>query len=170
MSTRDRKHTGRNLVLFCLSVLGSAVLARVVEPFTVPPGAEPGTPGLGQLLWLVTPLVVALLLRLLGGDGWDDFGLRPRFKGNGFWWLISVVVFPVVMAISVLLGALLGGIQLEWGMFPVFTGALLPALISAALKNVFEEFAWRGYLAPKIYALVESHKLVPGKVSSSRTG
>jgi hypothetical protein len=140
--------TKRNLIIFLLSVLGSAVLARVVEPITVPPGAERGTPGLGQLLWLVTPLGVVLLLRLLGLDGWGDFGLRPNFKGNGFWWLASVLVFPVAITMSVLMGALLGGIELDGKLFPAFAGALLPALISAAIKNVFEEFAWRGYLAP----------------------
>jgi membrane protease YdiL (CAAX protease family) len=32
-------------------------------------------------------------------------------------------------------------------------GALLSALVYSAIKNVFEEFAWRGYLAPKFYSL-----------------
>jgi membrane protease YdiL (CAAX protease family) len=153
MHTRNKKRTRRNLIIFSLSVLGSAVLARVVEPFTVPPGVEPGTPGLGQLLWLIAPLATMLLLRILGGDGWGDLGLRPNFRGNGFWWLASVLVFPVVITISVLLGALLGGLELDGNMLSAFAGALLPGLISAAIKNVFEEFAWRGYLAPRVYAL-----------------
>lgn len=148
-----KKRTRRNLVVFTVSVLGLAALAGVVEPFTVPPGAEPGTSGLGQLLWIVTPLGVMLLLRIFGGDGWDDFGLRPNFKGNGFWWLVSVLVFPVVITMSTLIGALLGGLELDVNMFPAFVAALLPGLITAMIKNVFEEFAWRGYLAPKVYTL-----------------
>ena len=153
MHTRDKKRTRRNLMIFSVLVLGLAALARVVEPFTVPPNAEPGTSGLGQLLWLVAPLGVMLLLRILGGDGWDDIGLRPRFKGNGFWWLVSILIFPAVLAISMLMGALLGGLELDVNAFSAFAVALLSALISATIKNLFEEFAWRGYLAPKVYSL-----------------
>ena len=99
MNTQDKKRTKRNLIIFTVLVLGLAALAGVIEPLTVPPDAEPGTSGLGQLLWLIAPLGVMLLLRIFGGDGWDDFGLRPNFKGNGFWWLVSVLVFPVVITI-----------------------------------------------------------------------
>jgi membrane protease YdiL (CAAX protease family) len=148
--TQDDKRTKRNLVVFTVLVLGIAVLARVIEPLTVPPTAQPGTPGLGQLLWIIAPLGVALLLRIFGG-GWADLGLRPNFKDNGFWWLVSVLVFPVVITISVLLGVLLGGLALNVNMFSAFVAALLTGLISAVIKNVFEEFAWRGYLAPKLY-------------------
>jgi membrane protease YdiL (CAAX protease family) len=104
-------------------------------------------------LWIIAPLGVMLLLRIFGGDGWADFGLRPNFKGNGFWWLVSVLVFPVVITISVLLGVLLGGLALNVNMFAGVVGALLTGLISALIKNIFEEFAWRGYLAPKLYSL-----------------
>ena len=153
MNTQVKKRTKRNLFIFTILVLGIAVLARFIEPFTVPPGAEPGASGLGQLLWLLAPLAIMVLLRTFGGDGWGDFGLRPNFKGNGFWWLVSIFVFPVVITISVLIGTLLGGLELDVNMFSVFVAALLPGLIAALIKNIFEEFAWRGYLAPKVYSL-----------------
>ncbi len=153
MNTRDKKRTKRNLIIFTVLVLGLAALAAVVEPLTVPPGAKPGTSGLGQLLWIIAPLGAMLLLRIFGGDGWADFGLRPNFKGNNFWWLVSVLVFPGVITLSVLIGALVGGLELDVNMFSAFAAALLPGLISAVIKNLFEEFAWRGYLAPKVYSL-----------------
>jgi membrane protease YdiL (CAAX protease family) len=153
MQPQDRKRTKRNLIIFIVLVLGLAALAGVIEPLTVPPGAEPGTSGLGQLLWIIAPLGVMLLLRIFGGDGWDDLGLRPNFKGNGFWWLVSVLVFPAVITLSVLIGALVGGLGLDVNMLSAFAAALLTGLISAMIKNVFEEFAWRGYLAPKVYSL-----------------
>jgi membrane protease YdiL (CAAX protease family) len=153
MNSQDKKRTKRNLIIFIVLVLGLAVLAGVVEPLTVPPGAEPGTSGLGQLIWLVAPLVVMLLLRIFGGDGWDDFGLRPNFKGNGFWWLATILIFPVVFTISILVGVILGGLELDMNMLPVFGAALGTVLITALIKNLFEEFAWRGYLAPKVYSL-----------------
>jgi membrane protease YdiL (CAAX protease family) len=153
MNTQNNKRTKRNLIIFAVVVLGLAALADIVEPLTVPPGAEPGTSGLGQLLWIIAPLGVMLVLRIFGGDGWDDFGLRPNFKRNGFWWLASFFIFPVVITISVLIGVIIGGLELEVNMLPVFGTALWAALISALIKNLFEEFAWRGYLAPKVYSL-----------------
>jgi len=153
MNTQDKKRTKRNLIIFIGLVLGLAALAGVIEPLTVPPGAEPGTSGMGQLLWIIAPLGVMLLLRIFGGDGWADFGLRPNFKGNRFWWLVSVFVFPVVITISVLIGALFGGLELDVNMLSAFVAALLPGLIAAMIKNIFEEFTWRGYLAPKVYSL-----------------
>jgi len=145
--------TKRNLFIFTVFVLGIAILASIIEPFTVPPSAKPGTSGLGQLLWLISPLVIMLLLRIFGGDGWFDLGLRTNFKGNGFWWLVSLLIFPVVITLTVLLGSLLGGLKLNLAMLPAFITALLPGFGSALFKNIFEEFAWRGYLAPKVYSL-----------------
>ena len=153
MNTLDNKRTKRNLIIFIVSVLGLAWVAGVIDPLTTPPDAEPGAAGLGQLLWLLAPLVIMILLRTFGGDGWDDFGWRPNFKGNGFWWIVSILVFPVVITITILLGILVGGLELDVSMLSIFVGALLPGLIAALIKNLFEEFAWRGYLAPKVYSL-----------------
>ena len=153
MNTKDQKRTKRNLIIFTVFVLGAAVLAKLIEPFTVPPGSEPGASGLSQLLWLITPVLIMLLLRIFGGDGWKDLGLRPNFKGNGFWWLASILVFPVVITAAVGIGVFLGGVKLDVSLISVFAAALIPGFISAAIKNIFEEFAWRGYLAPKVYSL-----------------
>jgi membrane protease YdiL (CAAX protease family) len=153
MLSLDKKRTKRNLIIFTVLVLGLAALAGVIEPLTVPPDAEPGTSGLGQLLWIIAPLGVTLLLRTVGGADWGDFGLRPKFKGNGFWWLVSVLVFPVVITITVLAGVLLDVLELDMNMLSTFVAALLMGLFSAMIKNLFEEFTWRGYLAPKVYSL-----------------
>ena len=164
MDINNQKRTKRNLIIFTFLVLGFAVVAGLIEPFTVPPGSEPGTSGLGQLIWLITPFVFMLLMRIFGGDGWKDLGIRPNFKGNGFWWLVSILIFPVVIIVTILLGSLLGGLALDSNLATVFAAALLPAFISAAVKNIFEEFAWRGYLAPKVYSLEKniwlSHAIV----------
>lgn len=148
-----RNRTKRNLIIFTVSVLGIGTLARLVEPFTLQPGSEPGAAGLGQLIWLVAPLLIVLLLRTFAGDGWSDMGLRPNFRGNGFWWLVSILIFPVGITLSVMLGGLFGGLELNMNMFSIFVAMLLPAFISASFKNIFEEFTWRGYLAPKVYSL-----------------
>jgi len=153
MNMQDKKRTKRNLIIFTALVLGLVALIGVIESRITPSDAPSQAAGLGQLLWLIIPMVVMLVLRIFGGDGWSDFGLRVNFKGNGFWWLVSFLVFPIVITISVLIGILLGGIVLDINMASVFLAALLPALIAAMIKNIFEEFAWRGYLAPKVYSL-----------------
>ena len=154
MDIEIERRTRRNIVVFIVLVIGLAVLARIVEPLTIPPDAEPGSAGLGQGLWIIAPLAVMLLLRLFGGDGWSDLGLRPNFRGNGFWWLVSILVYPVIITLSVVLGAVLGGLSLDTTLLGGITATtLLTLLISASIKNVFEELAWRGYLAPKVYSL-----------------
>jgi len=50
-----------------------------------------GQQGLGLLLWLITPLITALLLRAFAGDGWKDMGLRPSLKGNLIWYVVLSV-------------------------------------------------------------------------------
>ena len=149
----DTRHTKRNLIIFSVLTIGLAIFSGIIEPFTTPPDAEPGSAGLGQLLWLVSPFIIMLGLRLFGGDGWADLGLKPNFRSNGFWWAASVLVFPVVIGIILVLGASLGGLDLDPTMSSAFTSMLMAAFISAIFKNIFEEFAWRGYLAPKVYSL-----------------
>jgi membrane protease YdiL (CAAX protease family) len=104
-------------------------------------------------LWILAPLSVTLLLRAFGGDGWDDFGLRPNFKGNGFWWLVTLFLFPILITIIVLIGALSGGPVVNGNLISSFVAALLIGFVPSLIKNIFEEFAWRGYLAPKVYSL-----------------
>jgi membrane protease YdiL (CAAX protease family) len=107
-------------------------------------------------LWIVTPLGISLLLRAFAGDGWQDFGIKPNFKGNGVWYVIALLVFPVVTVLVLITGSSLRLIafpDLKLGViglvFQVFALSLLPQFI----KNIFEEAAWRGYLAPKVYSL-----------------
>lgn len=153
MKAQERKRTKRNLVIFTILVLGLAALAGFIEPLTIQPEGEPNTPGLGQLLWIISPFGVSLLLRIFGGDGWSDLGWNPNFKENGFWWWVSALVFPVVIPLTALIGIWLGGIELKISMFSEFIFAIFSGLIFVMIKNFLEEFAWRGYLAPKIYSL-----------------
>jgi membrane protease YdiL (CAAX protease family) len=159
MENRTEMRTKRNLIIFTVLVLGFAALAAVIEPLKVPPGSAPGTAGLGQILWIAAPAAAMLLLRLIGGDGWKDFGVRPNFKGNGYWWLASILIFPGVLSLTVVFGLIIGGIEVDTNVLPRFRSLLLAALIPAMIKNLLEESAWRGYLAPRLYSLKLNHGL-----------
>ena len=148
----SNKTTVRNLTIFILLVLASGWIGWGLDRLM----GNPSVDSLGMLVWIVTPLILSLLLRTFAGDGWKDFGIKPNFKGNWIWYLFSILVFPVVTALVVLVGSAFG-----WIRFPnlaantptlilqAFALALLPQLI----KNFFEEVPWRGYLAPKVYSL-----------------
>ena len=68
--------------------------------------------------------------------------------------MIALLVYPVLTAVVAAIGTLLGMITIA-GLSWAAVGAILQtstlALAPQVLKNVFEETAWRGYLAPKVY-------------------
>ncbi len=143
----------RNLIIFAVVSIGGGFLGLGLDRMDPP---DDPMQGLGALLWLVSPLLANLLLRALGGDGWKDFGLKPHFKESWRWYLVSLVIAPVVILLSLGVGALAGGVSLA-GFQEIGLQALLPLMAAAfggaMIKNIFEEFAWRGYLTPRLEAM-----------------
>ena len=144
----NRRTTLRNIAIFTVVVWSIGWIAAALQSRIVDPSAQQ----LGLLLWLVAPLATVLLLRGFAGDGWKDFGLMPAFRGNSLGWTAALLVHPLCAAIVVAVGALFGwtafvgpAVDLLW----IFAFGLAPSF----LKNVFEEFAWRGYLTPKVRSL-----------------
>jgi hypothetical protein len=142
----------RNLIIFTGMALGVGWIGRGLDVLMGSPAGE----SLGMLLWLVAPATTALLLRAVGGDGWKDAGLRPNVRGNVVWYGVALIVYPILTLLVVVVGVGLGQITLPGFSFQslarigqTFGVGLVPQL----LKNVFEESAWRGYLAPRVYAL-----------------
>jgi hypothetical protein len=144
----NRRKSLRNLALFTGVVWTIGWIAAGLQTRIVDPSAAQ----LGLLLWLVTPLVTVVLLRTFAGDGWKDFGFSPRFRGNALGWVAAVLVHPVCATLVLLLGYLLGWLALPGSvnrLLAMFAIGFAPSFV----KNVFEEFAWRGYLTPKVRAL-----------------
>ena len=149
LQTQEHKRTFRNLVIFTVVVLASGWLGYGLDRvMNKPPGQT-----LGLLLWLTMPLIAALLLRAFAGDGWADFGLWPALQGNVIWYVVTLLIYPVAAGVVLAIGGLLGFVTaptFSLGLLlAIFAGGLIPSFI----KNIFEEFAWRGYLTPKVYAL-----------------
>lgn len=145
----ERKRTVRNLLIFTVVVLTSGWLGYGLDRLM----NNPPDQSFGLLLWLIAPLITALLLRAFAGDGWKDFGLWPSLQGNLVWYMTSLLIYPVVAVVVLAIGGGLGLVtapNFSFGLlFSAFAGGLMPAFI----KNIFEEFAWRGYLAPKVNSL-----------------
>ena len=154
MKTRNdtKKNTIHNLIIFTIAVLSIGWIGHGLDALLDNPSSE----SLGMLLWIVTPLGACLLLRGFAGDGWKDFGIRLNFKGNLIWYVVSLLVFPVVTGLILTIGKVSGFISFPNSILntlisflPVFTLALIPGFF----KNIFEESAWRGYLTPRVFSL-----------------
>jgi CAAX amino terminal protease family protein len=115
---------------------------------------------LGALIFISSPILCMVLLRLFGGDGWKDLPLKPNFRRNARWYLFAIVVYPVVIGITLFVGKLFGWVDVSKfsiaAYFPVFIAAFLPQ----CLKNIFEESVWRGYLTVKVEQLTQNEWLV----------
>jgi len=146
---KEHYPTTRNVILFTLVVLASGWIGQAINHYTQQAPEE----SLGMLVWLVSPLLAMILLRSFAGDGWKDIGLKPMLKGNLIWYLFSLLLFPFITMICALLGSALGWIEMSQFNYSTFFVAFTAALLPNFIKNIPEEFVWRGYLTPKLILL-----------------
>jgi membrane protease YdiL (CAAX protease family) len=142
------KKTLRHIIIFSLIALSCGWIGRLVD---LKAGSDDNG-SLGQLIWIVSPLLTMIILRSFRGDGWKDFGIRPMIKKNILLYLFSILFFPMSTLIILLVGNSLKWLDIS-NMSTLFLTAIGVALLTSFVKNIFEEFAWRGYLAPKLFSL-----------------
>ena len=154
---RTNKKTLRNVILFSLVAISCGWIGVGVNQLL---GEPSNLESLGSGIFIATPIVCMILLRLLGGDGWKDFPIKPRFKQNTRWYIFAIVVYPVVIGITLFVGKLLGWVDVSKfsiaAYLPVFATAFLPVFI----KNIFEESSFRGYLTVKMEQLTKNEWLI----------
>ena len=154
---RTNKKTLRNIILFSLVAISCGWIGvGVNQLFGEPSNLE----SLGSGIFIASPIVCMILLRLLGGDGWKDFPLKPRFKQNTRWYIFAIAVYPMVIGITLFVGKLLGWVDVSKfsiaAYLPVFATAFLPVFI----KNILEETAFRGYLTVKMEQLTKNEWVI----------
>jgi membrane protease YdiL (CAAX protease family) len=151
MEAQTTNRTLRNLTIFTVLTLASGWLGRWVDGLS---GQPPSLAGMGALIWLTGPFVVSLLLRAFAGDGWQDLGIRPAFRGHGLWYTTSILIYPLCATLVVGIGLAAGAVSFSSSAsFGMFSQAFALLLVPQLLTNIPEEFGFRGYLAPKLYAL-----------------
>ena len=104
-------------------------------------------------IWLVMPLLTAIVLRIFAGDGWSDIGLLPKFKSNLKWYGISFFIFPVVTLAVILIGFAIGWIDVSNFSINTFFTIFVGGLFVNFIKNIFEQSVWMGYLTSKLLKL-----------------
>jgi membrane protease YdiL (CAAX protease family) len=147
---QSNKHILRNLTIFTILVIASGWFGRRLDTLMGSTSSE----GIGMLIWITAPLVISFLLRAFAGDGWKDLGIRPALKGNGLWYAVSILVYPICATLILVIGLALGVISFSSsGTGGMFVQAFALLLVPQLLTNIFEESGFRGYLAPKMYTL-----------------
>lgn len=154
---KANKRTLRNVILFSFVAVVCGWVGVGVDKLL---GQPSNLESLGALIFISSPILCMVLLRLFGGDGWKDLPLKPNFRQNARWYLFAIVVYPVVIGITLFVGKLFGWVDVSKfsiaAYFPVFIAAFLPQ----CLKNIFEESVWRGYLTVKVEQLTQNEWLV----------
>ena len=97
----------RNVIIFSLITLASGWFGVLLDRILT---EQPEGDTIGMGLWLILPLLTALLLRILGHD-WKDTGLRLNLKGNIKWYAAAVLIYPIVTLIIVCIGLLFGWLE-----------------------------------------------------------
>ncbi len=152
------KHNIRNLVIFITITLASGWVGILLDSVLT---EQPEGNSLGMGLWLILPFLTGIILRISDHD-WKDMGIKLHLKGNLKWYLLSIVIYPLVTIVTVGLAKIFGCIEMsefEAGAFFVLAGA---SVLGGFVKNIFEEFAWRGYLTPKLIGLKLNDWLIYG--------
>lgn len=140
----------RNTVVYIVVVILSGWIGVLVDSFlTEQP--EGDSPGMG--IWLVTPMLAAIAITIFSKGDWNEIGFKPNFKGNIKWYLIAVLIFPVVTAIVLIIGVITEWIDLSaFDLRPfimIFSGTLLFNFI----KNIFDGNPLFSYLTSQLVKL-----------------
>lgn len=141
----------RNIVIFsAVAVLGGwfGLWLNTVTGNNMPP-----LQSLGALVWLVTPALAGLLLRAFGGDGWKDAGFGLKLISGWKWYLAALFIYPLLTLVGFGVSLALGTIKpagFEAQGFSAYLSAVAAMFAASLMKNIFEEFAWRGYLTPRL--------------------
>lgn len=106
---------------------------------------RPEMAGLDFLLWLAVPAAFCALYLSLGRI-WPSAGLMPKLKGQGAWFLFALAIPMPLAGVLLLVNQVFGVVSLDPDLMA--SGALigLASLAGLFVKNIVEEFIFRGFL------------------------
>lgn len=154
---KANKRSLRNVILFSFVAVVCGWVGVGVDKLL---GQPSNLESLGALIFISSPILCMVLLRLFGGDGWKDLPLKPNFRRNARWYLFAIVVYPVVIGITLFVGKLFGWVDVSRFSIAAYSPVFIAAFLPQCLKNIFEESVWRGYLTVKVEQLTQNEWLV----------
>lgn len=136
------------ILAFLISWLGyvpAALYSHGLFPFQSPLFAVLGSGG---------PAIAAMIVAWVLGRGKGLRGLLApllRWRVSVGWYLVALLLQPVLFALAALLGVLFGSTTPDWSkVAPPFVPVIM--LISYVVVNVWEEIGWRGFALPRLQA------------------
>lgn len=142
--------TIRNIFVFTIIVVLCGWLGVFVDSFLT---EQPEGNTLGMGIWLVLPMLTVIVLIFNSKISWKEIGIKPNFKGNVRWYLISVLIFPAVTVTILVIGNAFKWIDLSELNLRTFTGVFFSTILIGFIKNIFEETVWRGFLTSQLVKL-----------------
>jgi membrane protease YdiL (CAAX protease family) len=143
--------TIRNIIVVAFFTVGGGWLGIWINNLTG--NAQPRMESLGVLVWLTSPALAGILLRAFGGDGWRDSGFGLNLQTGWIWYIVAILVYPLAALLTFGLALALKSISTDGfaaqglGAYVSIVGVMF---VGSLMKNIFEEFAWRGYLTPRL--------------------
>ena len=108
---------------------------------------QPEGDSLGMGLWLVLPFLTGVVLRIINKDV-KQMGVRPNFKHNLKWYAVAFLIFPGITLFSIIVAKMTGGLSVGEIELSALFVLMFTTFLANCIKNIFEEFAWRGCLVP----------------------
>lgn len=107
-----------------------------------------GGEGPEMLAWLAGPSLASATIMFHSG-WWCQSGLKLDFISKYGYYLIALAAAPITSAFVIALGCMAGVVSVGALAPDTFSTLLVPALFPALIKNLFEEFCWRGFLTSR---------------------
>ncbi|MGM2751322.1 CPBP family glutamic-type intramembrane protease [Bacillus cereus group sp. Bce019] len=149
MNVAKKKSLKLYLLIFVFTVLASGWIGVFLDSLLT---NQPEGNTLGMGLWLILPFLVSILLRVISRD-WNDFGIKPNLKGNFIWYFTALLIYPFVTVITISISLIFGVAHISSFDISTLLSLIVMSSIGNFIKNIFEEFSWRGYLTPKLIEL-----------------
>ena len=156
----DSRRIKRNIIIFTILSAMSGWLGYLIDKMMNNANYEnvgtlAGEEPIGMLIWLISPLIITIILRIFVKDGWKNSGFAFHFRENKKFYLLGFLVYPIATLIVLLLGKMTGGIKFADVNIGIsaYVGILLAQIAIQFVKNLFEEFVWRGYLTNQLLKL-----------------
>lgn len=141
MMTRREKIT---LVVFVVITITAGFIGYLLDQIL---SEQPEGSSLGMGLWLILPLLTGIVLRIINKDI-KQIGVYPNFKHNLKWYAAALLIFPCITLIIIILAKITSTLTVGKVEIVSILVLMISTFFINCVKNIFEEFAWRGCLVP----------------------
>lgn len=142
MNEKASKRDKIVLAVFIFAAIMAGIFGYLLDQVLT---EQPEGNSLGMGLWLILPFFTGIVLQIINND-LNRIGIRPNFKSNLKWYVISILVFPFITLVSVIMAKISGGLIVRGIEFNALLALMFTTFFTNFIKNIFEEFAWRGSL------------------------